>query len=75
MLAQINMNNQELTTLVSPEAALARGSSFANLYIPYKFEINFDPNSFIQTEDPTLKIGKARVSYKHLNRNGSYIRE
>ena len=38
MLAQINMNNQELTTLVAPEAALARGSSFANLYIPYKFE-------------------------------------
>jgi len=44
-------------------------------YIPYKFEINFDPNSFIQTEDPTLKIGKARVFYKHLNRNGSYITE
>ena len=40
MLAQINVNNQELTTLVPPEAALARGSSFANLYIPYKFETN-----------------------------------
>ena len=40
MLAQINVNNQELTTLVPPEAALARGSSFTNLYIPYKFETN-----------------------------------
>mgnify|MGYP003291334555 CR=1 FL=1 len=40
MLAQINMENQELTTLVQPEAALARGSSFANLYIPYKYETN-----------------------------------
>ena len=40
MLAQINMENQELTTLVAPEVALARGSSFANLYIPYKFETN-----------------------------------
>ena len=40
MLAQINVNNQELTTLVPPETALARGSSFANLYIPYKFETN-----------------------------------
>ena len=40
MLAQINVYNQELTTLVPPEAALARGSSFANLYIPYKFETN-----------------------------------
>ena len=40
MLAQINMNNQELTTLVAPEAALARGSSFVNLFIPYKFETN-----------------------------------
>ena len=40
MLAQINVNNQELTTLVTPEAALARGSSFSNLYIPYKFETN-----------------------------------
>ena len=40
MLAQINVNNQELTTLVSPETALARGSSFSNLYIPYKFETN-----------------------------------
>lgn len=40
MLAQINMENQELTTLVAPEMALARGSSFANLYIPYKFETN-----------------------------------
>ncbi|MBQ8766612.1 MAG: spore coat protein CotJB [Clostridia bacterium] len=38
MLAQININNQELTTLVPPETALARGSSFANLYIPYKYE-------------------------------------
>ena len=38
MLAQIKMENQEFTTLVSPEAALARGSSFANLYIPYKYE-------------------------------------
>ena len=40
MLAQINVNNQELTTLVPPETALARGSSFANLYFPYKFETN-----------------------------------
>ena len=40
MLAQINVNNQELTTSVQPETALARGSSFANLYIPYKFETN-----------------------------------
>ena len=40
MLAQINVNNQELTTLVPPETALARGSSFTNLYIPYKFETN-----------------------------------
>lgn len=40
MLAQINVNNQELTTLVQPEVALARGSSFSNLYIPYKFETN-----------------------------------
>jgi hypothetical protein len=40
MLAQINVNNQELTTLVPPETALARGSSFSNLYIPYKFETN-----------------------------------
>ena len=38
MLAQIYINNQELTTLVQPETALARGSSFANLYIPYKYE-------------------------------------
>ena len=40
MLAQLYINIQELTTLVPPEAALARGSSFANLYIPYKFETN-----------------------------------
>ena len=40
MLAQVYINIQELTTLVPPEAALARGSSFANLYIPYKFETN-----------------------------------
>ena len=38
MLAQINIKDQELTTLVEPEAALARGSSFTNLYIPYKYE-------------------------------------
>lgn len=38
MLAQIYLENQELTTLVAPEMALARGSSFPNLYIPYKFE-------------------------------------
>lgn len=38
MLAQIKINDQELTTLVEPEAALARGSSFTNLFIPYKFE-------------------------------------
>ena len=38
MLAQININNQELSTLVAPETALARGSSFPNLYIPYKYE-------------------------------------
>ena len=38
MLAQIKIENQELTSLVQPEAALARGSSFTNLYIPYKFE-------------------------------------
>jgi spore coat protein JB len=40
MLAQLYINIQELTTLVPPEAALARGSSFPNLYIPYKFETN-----------------------------------
>ena len=40
MLAQIYLENQELTTLVAPEVALARGSSFPNLYIPYKFETN-----------------------------------
>ena len=40
MLAQLYINIQELATLVPPEAALARGSSFANLYIPYKFETN-----------------------------------
>lgn len=40
MLAQIKMENQEFTTLVAPETALARGSSFANLYIPYKYETN-----------------------------------
>lgn len=40
MLAQLYINIQELTTLVPPEAALARGSSFANLYMPYKFETN-----------------------------------
>ena len=40
MLAQLYINIQELTTLVPPEAALARGSSFANLYIPSKFETN-----------------------------------
>ena len=40
MLAQLYINIQELTTLVPPETALARGSSFANLYIPYKFETN-----------------------------------
>ena len=40
MLAQLNTNIQELTTLVAPEMALARGSSFANLYIPYKYEVN-----------------------------------
>ena len=38
MLAQIKMENQEFTTLVAPEVALARGSSFVNLYIPYKYE-------------------------------------
>ena len=40
MLAQIKIENQELTQLVQPETALARGSSFTNLYIPYKFETN-----------------------------------
>lgn len=40
MLAQINIKDQDLTTLVEPEAALARGSSFTNLYKPYKFETN-----------------------------------
>ena len=40
MLAQLYINIQELTTLVPPETSLARGSSFANLYIPYKFETN-----------------------------------
>ena len=38
MIAQKKFENQELTTLVNPEVALARGSSFANLYIPYKYE-------------------------------------
>lgn len=38
MLAQIKIENQELTSLVNPEVALARGSSFSNLYIPYKYE-------------------------------------
>ena len=38
MIAQIKFDNQELTTLVNPEMALARGSAFSNLYIPYKYE-------------------------------------
>lgn len=40
MLGQINVDVQELTTLVPIETALARGSSFSNFYIPYKFEAN-----------------------------------
>lgn len=40
MLAQINVENQQITSLVAPEAALARGSSFTNLYIPYKYVTN-----------------------------------
>lgn len=40
MLAQINFENQQLQTLVPPEAALAKGSSFSNLYIPYKYVTN-----------------------------------
>ena len=37
MLAKIYVENQELTSLVSFEEALAKGSSFKNLFIPYKF--------------------------------------
>ena len=37
MLAKIYVENQELTSLVPFEEALAKGSSFKNLYIPYKF--------------------------------------
>ena len=40
MLAQINVENQQLTSLVQPESALAKGSSFTNLYIPYKYVTN-----------------------------------
>lgn len=41
--------------------------------IPYQFEAEFIPESFSVTSDPELRIGKARVFYKHLNRNGSYF--
>lgn len=37
MLAKIYVPNQEFTSLVSPEESLVRGSSFENLYIPYKY--------------------------------------
>ena len=40
MLAQINVENQQFQTLIQPEAALAKGSSFSNLYIPYKYVTN-----------------------------------
>ena len=40
MLPHISFKNQEFESIVSPEAALARGSSFNNLYRPYKFETN-----------------------------------
>ena len=37
ILAKINVENQEFSNLVPFEEALARGSSFTNLFIPYKF--------------------------------------
>ena len=40
MLAKIYVPNQEYTNLVPLEEALARGSSFENLFIPYKFIAN-----------------------------------
>lgn len=40
MLATIYLENQEYTSLESPEESLAKGSSFNNLYFPYKFITN-----------------------------------
>ena len=40
ILATIYVPNQEYTNLVSLDEALAKGSSFENLYIPYKFIAN-----------------------------------
>lgn len=41
--------------------------------IPYRFEFQLNETDFSPTSDPTLRFGKARVFYKYLNRNGSYI--
>ena len=38
MLATIYVKNQDFEGLVCPEMGLARGSSWTNLYIPYKFQ-------------------------------------
>lgn len=38
MLATLMMEAQEFKGLVSPEVALAHGSSFTNLFIPYKYQ-------------------------------------
>lgn len=40
MLATIFGGNQEFTGIISPEAGLARGSVFNNLFIPYKYFTN-----------------------------------
>ena len=37
ILAKITIENQEFSNLVPYEEALAKGSSFKNLFIPYKF--------------------------------------
>ena len=41
--------------------------------IPFRFDAEFDAASFTPTSDPTLRVGRVRVFYKHLNRNGSFI--
>ena len=41
--------------------------------IPFRFDAQFDMASFTPTSDPTLRVGRVRVFYKHLNRNGSFI--
>ena len=37
MLGNINVEEQKFTSTIDLEAALARGSSFENLFIPYKY--------------------------------------